>query len=144
MGLTFGLELTRQYNQPGRQTIIDGNEAELVDNEKDIGWVIFKPSLTIKTPAVWKSLEDNCSLWAQIEPGLSLACPFRNSLTYEIKNFSGGIGQTVDYRKFPNQGLQWFIGIPGLRSAFPLTVLYSEEDITFQILTIILDEEILY
>ncbi len=107
-GLTFGLELTRQYNQPVRQTIIDGNEAELVDNEKDIGWVIFKPSLTIKTPAVWKSLDDNCSLWAQIEPGLSMACPFRNSLTYEIKNFSGGIGQTVDYRKFPNQGLQWF------------------------------------
>ena len=32
LGLRFGLELTRQYNQPGRQTIINGNEAELVDN----------------------------------------------------------------------------------------------------------------
>lgn len=107
-GLTFGMELTRQYNQPGRQTIIDGREAELVDNEKDIGWIIFKPSLTFKTPAIWKSPDNYFRLWAQIEPGLSLACPFRNSLTYEVKEFSGEIGQTVDYRKFPNKGLQWF------------------------------------
>ncbi len=108
LGLTFGVELTRQYNQPSRQTVIDGYEAELVDNERNIGWVIFKPSLTIKTPAVWKSPDGNYRLWVQVEPGLSLACPFQNSLTYEIKNILGGIGQTVDYRKFPNQGLRWF------------------------------------
>ena len=107
LGLTFGMELTRQYNQPGRQTIIDGHEAELVDNERNIGWIICKPSLAIKTPAIWKNPNDNYSLWAQIEPGLSLACPFRNSLTYKIREFSGGIGQTVDYRTFPNKGLQW-------------------------------------
>ena len=107
-GLKFGVELTRQYNQPGRQTIINGHEAELVDNERNIGWIIFKPSMTIKTPAVWKSPDNNYCLWLQIEPGLSLACPFRNSLTYGIKEFSGGIGQTVDYRKFSNKGLQWF------------------------------------
>ena len=108
LGLSFGLELTRQYNQPGRQTIIDGHEAELADNERNIGWVIFKPSLVIKTPALWKSSDNIYRLWIQAEPGLSLACPFRNSLTYEIKNISGGIGQTVDYRKFSNKGLKWF------------------------------------
>ncbi len=108
LGLSFGLELTRQYNQPGRQTIIDGHEAELADNERNIGWVIFKPSLAIKTPALWKSSDNNYRLWIQAEPGLSLACPFRNSLTYEIKKISGGIGQTVDYRKFSNKGLKWF------------------------------------
>lgn len=108
LGLNFGLELTRQYNQPGRQTIIDGREAELADNERNIGWVIFKPSLTIKTPAIWKNPDNDCSLWAEVNPGLSLACPFRNSLTYEIKNISGGIGQTVDFRRFTNEGLQWF------------------------------------
>ena len=106
-GLTLGLELTRQYNQPGRQTMIDGHEAELVDNERDIGWVIFKPSVTLKTPTLWKSKDNDYRLWAQIEPGLCMACPFRNSLTYEIKEISGGIGQTVGYRKFPNEGLQW-------------------------------------
>ena len=107
LGLNFGLELTRQYNQPGRQTIIDGREAELADNERNIGWVIFKPSLTIKTPTIWESRDNDCCLWAEVNPGLSLACPFRNSLTYEIKNISGGIGQTIDYRKFPNEGLEW-------------------------------------
>lgn len=107
-GLSLGLELTRQYNQPSRQTIIDGHEAELVDNERDIGWVLFKPSLAIKTPAIWKSPDDSYRLWGQIEPGLSLACPFRNSLTYEMKDFSEGIGKTIDYRKFPNKELKWF------------------------------------
>ena len=107
LGLTFGLELTRQYNQPGRQTIIDGYEAELADNERNIGWIICKPSLAIKSPAVWKSKDDNSCLWVQVDPGLSLACPFRNSLTYKMKEISGGIGQTVDYRRFPNKGLQW-------------------------------------
>ena len=107
-GVSFGVEITRQYNQPGRQTVIGGHEAELVDNEKDIGWVIFKPSFTVKTPAIWKNQDNSCRLWAQIEPGVSLACPFRNSLTYEIKNVSGGVGQTVDYRRFPNKDLRWF------------------------------------
>ena len=107
-GLSLGIELTRQYNQPNRQTIIGGREAELVDNERNIGWIIFKPSLTFKTPTVWKSADNDYRLWFQIEPGLSLACPFRNSLTYEIKDISGGIGHTIDYQRFPNKGLQWF------------------------------------
>lgn len=108
LGLALGLELTGQYNQPSHITVIDGHEAELTDNERDIAWVVLKPSLLIKSPAVWKSADNYYSLWWQIEPGISLACPFRNSLTYEIKEFSGIIGQTIDYRKFPNKGLQWF------------------------------------
>lgn len=45
LGVAFGLELTSQYNQPSRQTIIDGQEAELTDNERNIRWIIFKPSI---------------------------------------------------------------------------------------------------
>lgn len=108
LGVGLGIELTGQYNQPGRQTIIDGHEAELADNERDVAWVIFKPSLIFKTPKVWKSRDNYYRLWFQAEPGISLACPFRNSLTYEIKAFQGAVSQTVDYKRFPNKGLQWF------------------------------------
>lgn len=108
LGLALGLELTRQYNQPSRQTVIDGHVADLADNERNIGWMILKPSVVIKSPAIWKSKDNDYRLWAQIEPGISLACPFRNSLTYKIKDLSGVIGQTVDYQTFPNKGLQWF------------------------------------
>lgn len=107
LGLAFGLELTRQYNQPSRQTTIDGQEAELADNERNVGWVMLKPSVVIKSPTLWKSTDNNYRLWVQAEPGLSFACPFRNSLTYEIKRFSGAVSQTIDYRTFPNKGLQW-------------------------------------
>lgn len=107
-GVGLGIELTGQYNQPGRQTVIDGHEAELADNERNVAWVIFKPSLIFKTPEVWKSRDNYYRLWFQAEPGISLACPFRNSLTYEIKAFQGAVSQTVDYKRFPNKGLQWF------------------------------------
>ena len=108
LGVAFGLELTSQYNQPSRQTTIDGQEAELTDNERNIRWIIFKPSVVLKSPTVWESTDNDYRLWFQVEPGLSLACPFRNSLTYEIKEFAGSVSQTVDYRRFPNKGLQWF------------------------------------
>ena len=107
-GVNFGVEFTRQYNQPVRQTVINGHEAELVDNERNTGWIIFKPSLSIKSPAIWKNPDNSCRLWAQLEPGISLGCPFQNSLTYGIRKFSGGTSQTVDYRKYPNKGLRWF------------------------------------
>lgn len=108
LGVGLGIELTGQYNQPSRQTIIDGHEAELTDNERNIAWVILKPSMILKTPKVWKSSDNYYRLWFQAEPGISLACPFRNSLTYEIKEFQGAVSQTVDYRKFQNKGLKWF------------------------------------
>lgn len=108
LGVALGLELTGQYNQPSRQTTIDGQEAELTDNERNIRWVIFKPSVILKSPTVWESADHDYRLWFQVEPGLSLACPFRNSLTYEIKEFAGAVSQTVDYRRFPNEDLQWF------------------------------------
>lgn len=107
-GVELGIELTGQYNQPSRQTIIDGYEAELTYNERNIAWVILKPSMIFKTPKVWKSSDNYYRLWFQAEPGISLACPFRNSLTYEIKEFQGAVSQTVDYRKFQNKGLKWF------------------------------------
>lgn len=108
LGVGLGIELTGQYNQPSRQTIIDGHEAELTDNERNIAWVILKPSMILKTPKVWKSSDNYYHLWFQAEPGISLACPFRNSLTYEIKEFQRAVSQTVDYRKFQNKGLKWF------------------------------------
>lgn len=43
LGLSFGVELTSQYNQPTRQTIIDGYKSELADNERNVRWIMFKP-----------------------------------------------------------------------------------------------------
>lgn len=108
IGISLGVELTGQYNQPSRFTMIDGYEAELTENERDIAWVILKPSVVFRSPNVWRSADNYYRLWFQAEPGLSFACPFRNSLTYEIKEFQGNVGHTVDYKKFPNKGLQWF------------------------------------
>ncbi|MDE7408568.1 MAG: hypothetical protein K2N09_00940 [Muribaculaceae bacterium] len=108
VGIGIGMELTSQYNQSSRQTIIDGHEAELTDNERNIAWIIFKPYVMLKSPAIWKSSDDYMRLWVQAEPGISLACPFHNSLTYEIKEFQGLVSHTVDYKRFPNKDLQWF------------------------------------
>lgn len=107
-GLSVGIELTGQYNQPGRTTVIDGHEAELTYNERNIAWIILKPSIILRTPMLWKSKDGYMNFWIQMEPGLSFGCPFRNSLTYEIKEFQGNVGYTTEYRRFPNQGLNWF------------------------------------
>lgn len=106
-GVGLGMEFTSQYNQPSRLTVIDGHEAVLTENERAVSWIIFKPSVIFKSPVVWKSRDDYFRLWIQAEPGLSLGCPTRNSLTYDILVFQGAIGQTIDYRRFPNKGLQW-------------------------------------
>lgn len=108
IGIGIGLEFTSQYNQPSRTTAIDGNEAELVNNERNVGWIIFKPHVIFNSPAVWKSSNEYMRLWFQVAPGISLACPFRNSLTYEIKEFQGMVSHIVDYKRFPNKDLQWF------------------------------------
>ncbi len=108
LGVGLGVELSGQYNQPSRLTVIDGREAVLTSNERDVAWIMLKPMLVIKSPEIWKTADRFYRLWVQAEPGLSLGCPFHNSLTYEIKEYSGAIGHTVDYRKFPNQGLRWF------------------------------------
>lgn len=108
IGVSLGLEFTSQYNQPTRSTEIDGHKADLADNERNVAWVILKPSVVFKSPDVWKSKDNYCRLWFQVNPGLSLACPFRNSLTYKIMEIKGSIGYPVEYRRFKNQGLQWF------------------------------------
>ena len=107
LGLRVGVEVTRQYNQPSHSTTIDGQLAELTDNERDIGWLILKPSVVIKSPIIWKSADNGYRLWMQAEPGISVACPFRNSLTYEIQEFHGAVSHTVDYRTFKNRNLKW-------------------------------------
>ncbi|MDE6459269.1 MAG: hypothetical protein K2K52_00340 [Paramuribaculum sp.] len=107
-GAGLGVELTRQYNQPIRFTTIDGYQADLTDTDRNIGWIILKPHIILKSPDIWRSSESELRLWFEAEPGLSLACPFCNSLTYEIKEFKGNVSHTVDYRKFKNKGLKWF------------------------------------
>ncbi len=108
IGIGMGMELTSQYNEPSRLTVIDGHEAELVHNERDIAWIIFKPSVIFRSPAIWKSRDDYLRIWLQADPGVSFACPFRNSLTFGIREFHGLVSHIVDYRRFPNKGLQWF------------------------------------
>ncbi len=107
-GIGIGMEFTSQYNQPGRTTVIDGHEAELAGNERNVGWIIFKPHVIFKSPTLWQSSDAFMRLWVQAEPGISLACPFHNSLTYEIKEFQGNVSHIIDYRKFPNKDLKWF------------------------------------
>ncbi len=107
-GIGAGMELTSQYNQPGRTTVIDGHETELVDKERNVGWIIFKPHVIFKSPTLWKSSESLMRLWIEAVPGISLACPFRNSLTYEINEFQGNVSDIIDYRKFPNKDLKLF------------------------------------
>ena len=108
IGIGIGMEFSSQYNQPSRTTMIYGYEAELVNNERNIAWVMFNPHIIFKSPTVWKSNDEYMRLWFQVEPGISLACPFRNSLTYEIKEFQGSVSNPIDYRRFPNKDLQWF------------------------------------
>jgi hypothetical protein len=108
LGVSFGWEFTSQYNQPSRSTTINGQLADLTDNEKDIAWMLFKPALILKSPTINLNKDGDYKLWFQAEPGISLACPFKNSLTYEIKEVKGSVGKTVDYMRFPNKDLQWF------------------------------------
>lgn len=107
IGVALGMELTSQYNQPSRTTTINGHEASLADNEKNVAWIIFKPSVIFKTPNLLRRTDD-IRLWLQTEPGLSLACPLRNSLTYNIYDIKGNVGTVVDYMRVPNKGLDWF------------------------------------
>lgn len=107
-GVGLGMEITSQYYQPVRTTVINGQEAELVDSERDVAWVIFKPSAVFRTPDIVRSADGFYRLWFQAEPGVSLACPARNSLTYEIKGLQGNVMHTYSYHKFPNKGLRWF------------------------------------
>lgn len=108
LGVAFGMELTSQYNQPSRITTIDGHEARLSGNEQNVAWVIFKPSVVLKSPYVWNGADGLYRLWLQAEPGINLACPFKNSLTYEIMDFNGNVGSVSGYRKFSNKDLEWF------------------------------------
>ena len=64
-------------------------------------------SALILSDVIFLADSNNFKLWVQIEPGLSFACPFHNSLTYEIREFSGTAGHTVDYRTFRNKDLNW-------------------------------------
>lgn len=107
IGVALGIELTSQYNQSSRTTTINGHEASLADNEKNVAWIIFKPSVIFKTPDLLTN-KDDIRLWFQAEPGISFACPFRNSLTYDIYDIKGNVGTVVDYMRFPNKGLDWF------------------------------------
>lgn len=107
VGAGLGVEMTAQYNQPGRSMTIDGHEAVLSENERNIGWIIFKPYVVLKSPVVWRTSDNFYRLWFEARPGISLGCPFRNSLTYELKAVHDGFYETYEYRRFPNKDLRW-------------------------------------
>lgn len=106
LGVSLGCEFTSQYNQPGRSTTINGKNADLLENNRNIGWVLLKPALIVKSPMIKLDNEGIYKLWFQGEPGISLACPFRNSLTYRITNFgNSAVSENVTFR---NKGLRVF------------------------------------
>lgn len=109
VGVAAGIEITAQHNQASRSIDLDGHWANLVDNEVNFGWIVFKPSIVLRSPSLIRR-NDDIKLWLQAEPGISLACPFHNSLTYEIIDFNdhGGTGNTLGYETFSNKGLEWF------------------------------------
>lgn len=108
LGVSMGVEFTSQYNQPSHTTTIDGREAYTDDNTKNITWIIFKPSLLVKSPIVWQNKDGDYKLWFQAEPGISLACPSRNSATYDITSIPGVNVPSPEYKTFRNKDLQWF------------------------------------
>ena len=107
IGVAFGVELTSQYGQSSHLANINGYEACLTDSEKNIAWIAFKPSVIFKTPNILRN-DNDISLWFQAEPGLNLACPFRNSLTYDLYSIKGNVGAYIDSYTFRNKGLEWF------------------------------------
>lgn len=108
LGISMGLEFTSQYLQPLHTAVINGMDAYTDDNTKNIGWMVFKPSLHIKSPAVWANKDNGYALWFQFEPGVNLACPFRNSATYKISAIPGINGPGIDCVSYPNKDIQWF------------------------------------
>lgn len=108
IGVNIALEFTSEYNQPRPGISIDGWHGDLNKNYTNVGWVILKPGLVFKTPSFLKSREGNRKLWLQAEPGVSLACPFHNSVVYDIQGYQGNTSTTIAYKKFRNEDLQWF------------------------------------
>lgn len=108
IGIGIGMEITSQYNQPSRLTHIDGQEAALEDSYKNINWILFKPRLVVKTPALLKRSDSSIRMWLQAEPGVSVAAPSHNSLRYEVISYAGNIGVPTRSYKFANKGLDWF------------------------------------
>ena len=108
IGLRAGVEITREYHQSHPGITIDGWHGDLNKNYENVGWIILKPGLVFKTPSLIRSRDGSRKLWIQAEPGVSLACPFNNSVVYDIQGYNGNIGTTVSRKKFPNKDLQWF------------------------------------
>ena len=107
-GVAVGLEFTSQYNQPGRSLTINGQNANLTDNNKNIAWMLFKPAIILKSPTIKLNKEGDYKLWFQVEPGVSLACPFKNSVTYETVNSQNNSNALIDYATFRNKDLKVF------------------------------------
>ena len=107
-GVAVGLEFTSQYNQPSRSLTINGHNANLVDNNKNIAWMLFKPAIVLKSPTINLNKGGGYKLWFQVEPGISLACPFKNSVTYEMVNTQNSSFPFYDYVTFRNNGLKVF------------------------------------
>lgn len=68
LGVAMGIEFTSQYSGTSRSTDIDGHWANLVDNQENCGWIVFKPSIVLKSPSLIRNNED-IQLWLQAEPG---------------------------------------------------------------------------
>ena len=108
LGVSLGFEMTSQFGNERSSIMINGREAWLQDSDRNVAWVIFKPALVVRSPNVWQSGDGELRLWFQAEPGVSLAIPSRNSMTYEFRPDPYGAMPGLESMKFPNRGLSWF------------------------------------
>lgn len=108
VGVGAGLAMTHQYNESDRQTVIDGYPSILVNSQIGAGWFLFKPYLVLRSPCIWSNNDGEVQLRVVLQPGVTLGCPFHNSLTYRLERIENNVGTTVGYRRFGNRGLEIF------------------------------------
>lgn len=106
-GVGLGIEYTKQIFDHCVSTTINNMEASVLDREREVSWLMFKPHVVIRSPYVWLSKNSEVKLWVQAEPGLSMGVPEHNSITFG----AGGPENSDVYQetyKLRNKGLRWF------------------------------------
>ena len=104
VGIRMGIGLTRQYNQPLYVAEIGGLTYDLNDGDENVTRLLFKPSVRLVSPALFRNADQGLSLHLFAEPGLTLAVPANETL-HLTGNVSGH--PSLD---LPNRDGRWLFG----------------------------------